>query len=135
MVKFCILVEGGPGAAFEAQQFFWNGNYVIPVRATGGAAGGLFNVPQAIFQRPPTIDESDWSVLGNKEATPTQVASSLVHIIKTLIYEEMRAGQWSPRSKKRKSPTMERRATYTFTHKRMASSPAEEAMQRTLSDS
>ena len=26
VVDLCILVEGGPGAAFEAQQFIWNGN-------------------------------------------------------------------------------------------------------------
>ena len=102
VVKTCVLVEGGPGAAFEAQQFFWNGNYVIPVRVTGGAAMGLFNVPQAIFQRPPAIDASDWSVLGNKEATPTQVAAAIVRIIRTLNFDEKGVGPRTPGIRRRK---------------------------------
>ena len=114
VVKVAILVEGGPGAAFEAQQFSWNGNYIIPVRMTGGAAGGLFNVPEAIFQRPPAIDQSDWSVLGNSEATPTQVASALVRIVKTLHFVE-RAGCRSPGNKRAESRGgVQRSETYTY---------------------
>lgn len=41
---------GGPGAAYEAQQFTWNDHVVIPISSTGGAAGGLFNVPDKIFE-------------------------------------------------------------------------------------
>ena len=102
VVKICVLIEGGPGAAFEAQQFSWNGNYVIPVRVTGGAAGGLFNVPQAIFQRPPAINESDWSVLGNNEATSSQVAAAVVRIIRTLNFDELRAGHRTKRAEFRR---------------------------------
>ena len=93
VVKLCILIEGGPGAAFEAQQFYWNGNYIIPVRVTGGAASGLFNTPQNIFQRLPAIDESDWSVLGNSEATPSEVAAAVVRIIRTLNFDAAGAGR------------------------------------------
>ena len=93
VVRVCILIEGGPGAAFEAQQFSWNGNYIIPVKVTGGAAGGLFNVPQSIFQRPPAIDESDWSVLGNSEVTCSEIAAAVVRIIRTLNFEPAVSGR------------------------------------------
>ena len=84
VIDLCILVEGGPGAAFEAQQFTWNGNRVIPIKVTGGAAGGSFNVPTAILIRPPGVSDSDWSLLGNKSATPSQIASAVVRIVQTL---------------------------------------------------
>ena len=87
VVGVCVLVEGGPGAAHEAQQFSWAGSYIVPVRMTGGAAGGLFNVPQTIFQRPPAITEDDWSMLGNSEATPTEIAAAIVRIVRTLNIE------------------------------------------------
>ena len=83
VVDTCILVEGGPGAAFETQQFTWNGNRVIPVKVTGGAAGGSFNVPQAIFSNPPNVLESDWALLSNSEATPTEIAAAIVRIVRT----------------------------------------------------
>ena len=87
LVGVCVLIEGGPGAAFESQQFSWNGNYVVPVKATGGAAGGLFNVPQTIFHRPPVVDESDWLLLGNGEAAAGDIAAALVRIIRTLTFD------------------------------------------------
>ena len=137
VVKLCVLIEGGPGAAFEAQQFSWNGNTVIPVGVTGGAATGLFNVPQSIFQRPPVIDASDWSLLSNKEATPTQIADTIVRIIRTLIFTELGAGPRTPGMKQRKwvgfrsgiqrSETVPRQTTPT-------SSPTQ-PMKRTFSDS
>ncbi|EDV20851.1 uncharacterized protein TRIADDRAFT_60787 [Trichoplax adhaerens] len=49
-ISICILIEGGPGAAHEAEQFCWNDHTVIPIKVTGGAAGGKFNVPQQIFE-------------------------------------------------------------------------------------
>ena len=84
VIDTCILVEGGPGAAFEAQQFTWNGNRVIPVKVTGGAAGGSFNIPQSIFTKPPNVLESDWSLLGSSKATPTEIAAAIVRIVRTL---------------------------------------------------
>jgi len=45
-----VVFGGGPGAAYEAQQFTWNDHVVIPISSTGGAAGGLFNVPEKIFE-------------------------------------------------------------------------------------
>ena len=84
VIDLCILVEGGPGAAFEAQQFTWNGNRVIPIKVTGGAAGGSFNVPPAILIRPPGILESDWSLLGDESASPAHIASAVVRIVQTL---------------------------------------------------
>ena len=84
VVDLCILVEGGPGAAFEAQQFIWNGNRVIPIKVTGGAAGGSFNVPPAILIRPPDVPESNWSLLGDKSASPSDIASAVVRIVQIL---------------------------------------------------
>lgn len=43
-------MTGGPGAAHEAEQFAWNDHVVVPVKSTGGAAGGKFNVPRKIFE-------------------------------------------------------------------------------------
>ena len=135
VVKFCVLVEGGPGAAFEAQQFCWNGNYVIPVRVTGGAAGGLFNVPQAIFQKPPCIDGSVWSVLGDQEATPIQVARGLVHIVHTLIQEELKLVSYMVPGGKKGAMAKTIHRSATFPHRHPAAFPAEETAQRTLSES
>ena len=84
VIDLCVLVEGGPGAAFEAQQFTWNGNRVVPIKVTGGAAGGSFNVPPAILIRPTGVSESDWSLLGDKSASPADIASAIVRIIQTL---------------------------------------------------
>ena len=84
VIDLCVLVEGGPGAAFEAQQFIWNGNRVIPIKVTGGAAGGSFNVPPAILIRPPGVPESDWSLLSDKHASASDIASAVVRIVQSL---------------------------------------------------
>ena len=89
VVKTCILIEGGPGAAFEAQQFVWNGHHVIPIRITGGAAGGAFNVPPVILVRPPGVESSDWSILGNESSSPSDVASAVVRIMRTLKSQDL----------------------------------------------
>ena len=44
------MSPGGPGAAHEVEQFAWNDHVVIPIRSTGGAAGGKFSVPGKIFE-------------------------------------------------------------------------------------
>lgn len=84
VVRICVLIEGGPGAAFEAQQFVWNGHHVIPIRITGGAAGGSFNVPSIVLIRPPNVMESDWSVLGDESSSPSDIGSAVVRIVRTL---------------------------------------------------
>lgn len=35
LLNTCLLIEGGPGAAHEAQEFAWNDHYVIPIASTG----------------------------------------------------------------------------------------------------
>ena len=84
VIDLCILIEGGPGAAFEAQQFTWNGNRVIPIKVTGGAAGGSFNVPPVILIRPPGVSDSDWMLLGDEKASPAKIASAVVRIVQTM---------------------------------------------------
>lgn len=84
VIEVCILVEGGPGAAFEAQQFTWNGNRVIPVKVTGGAASGLFNIPPSVLAKPPNVTESDWASLGDPSATSSDIAAALFQIVQTV---------------------------------------------------
>jgi len=43
-------ITGGPGAAHEVEQFAWYDHVVIPIKSTGGAAGGKFKVPDKIFE-------------------------------------------------------------------------------------
>ena len=89
VVKTCILIEGGPGTAFEAQQFMWNGHHVIPIRITGGTAGGAFNVPSVILECPPSVESSDWSTLRDECSSPSDVASAVVRIIRTLKSQDL----------------------------------------------
>ena len=81
VLEVCVLVEGGPGAAFEAEQFSWNGHLVIPVPVTGGAASGLFSVPQSLFIRPPGVVEADWLSLKDDSISPSEVAAAIARII------------------------------------------------------
>ena len=84
VIDLCILIEGGPGAAFEAHQFSWSEHTVIPVQATGGAASGKFNVPPAIFMKPDPVQESDWSILSNVGAKHEEIAVALVNIVNSI---------------------------------------------------
>ncbi|KAI0229861.1 hypothetical protein LSAT2_019732 [Lamellibrachia satsuma] len=77
----CILLEGGPRAAHEAQEFAWNEHVVIPIKCTGGAAGGKFGVPEEIFKVPPGVNETDWATLSDKKPSPEQLAQSVRNII------------------------------------------------------
>ncbi|KAK6185756.1 hypothetical protein SNE40_007918 [Patella caerulea] len=81
----CILIEGGPGSAHETEQFVWNDRVVIPVRCTGGAAGGKFNVPDKIFQLPQGVNEEDWLKLSSKNISPDQIGQSVTNIVESLL--------------------------------------------------
>ena len=85
VLEVCILVEGGPGAAFEAEQFSWNGHLVIPVPVTGGAASGMFDAPQSIFTRPLGVEEADWSSLKDDSLSPSQIAAAMVRIVEAVL--------------------------------------------------
>ncbi|XP_071090137.1 uncharacterized protein [Haliotis cracherodii] len=80
----CILIEGGPGAAHEAEQFVWNDHVVIPVRCTGGAAGGKFNIPDKIFEIPQGVSEYDWKVLAQSDVSPREIGQSVSRIVQAL---------------------------------------------------
>ncbi|XP_064603291.1 uncharacterized protein LOC135468797 isoform X2 [Liolophura sinensis] len=80
----CVLVEGGPGSAHEAEQFAWSDRIVIPIRATGGAAGGLFGVPQKIFKVPQCVSEDDWTILSQKTCSPTEIGNAVSRIISSI---------------------------------------------------
>lgn len=80
-IDLCVLIEGGPGAAFEAHQFSWNDHTVIPIKVTGGAAGGKFDVPQTIFIKPAHVSDTEWTTLQDKKATSTDIANAVANII------------------------------------------------------
>lgn len=80
-LDLCLLIEGGPGAAFEAHQFSWNDHTVIPIKVTGGAAGGKFNVPQTIFIKPAHVSDTEWTMLQDKKASPTDIAKAVASIV------------------------------------------------------
>ena len=81
VLDVCILVEGGPGAAFEAHQFSWNDHTVVPIRITGGAASGKFNIPSTIFLKPENVNETDWEILQDEKASPVDIAKSIARIV------------------------------------------------------
>ncbi|XP_071947692.1 uncharacterized protein [Antedon mediterranea] len=80
----CILIEGGPGAAHEAEQFAWSEHVVIPVKCTGGAAGGKFNVPEKIFKVPDGVSSDDWELLGDKNAGIDEIGDAVARIVVAL---------------------------------------------------
>ncbi|XP_077992393.1 uncharacterized protein LOC144446494 isoform X2 [Glandiceps talaboti] len=77
----CILVEGGPGAAHEAEEFAWNDHTVIPIKCTGGAAGGKFNVPSKIYEVPNGVKVEDWQLLGNQGADPCVIGEAVRKVV------------------------------------------------------
>nr|XP_006825953.1 PREDICTED: uncharacterized protein LOC102806317 [Saccoglossus kowalevskii] len=77
----CILVEGGPGAAHEAEEFAWNDHTVIPIKCTGGAAGGKFNVPSKIFEVPSGVKIEDWQLLGNQGVSPAEIGEAAARVV------------------------------------------------------
>jgi len=45
------------------------------------SSGGKFHVPSSIFQRPPGVTESLWSVLSDESATVADIIDSLIQIV------------------------------------------------------
>ena len=126
VLDLCVLIEGGPGAAFEAQQFVWNGNCVIPVKVTGGAAGGSFNVPKTIVNKPPNVAESDWTMLGDSNASPVNIAASVCRIVTAIKCSTVNL-QTAKRGVIKRSETLP--ADYSI------EDPSMHPMKRTFSDS
>ncbi|XP_063963431.1 uncharacterized protein LOC129273642 isoform X2 [Lytechinus pictus] len=80
----CIIVEGGPGAAHEAEEFTWSDHTVIPIKCTGGAAGGKFKVPHKIFELPPGVNRDDWQLLSNKSVSAVEIGAAVARIVRAL---------------------------------------------------
>ncbi|XP_070211495.1 uncharacterized protein [Littorina saxatilis] len=83
--EICILIEGGPGAAHEAEEFVWNDRTVIPLSCTGGAASGKFSVPQKMFEIPQGVSSKDWQAITKQDLTPDQVAECVTRIVTSLL--------------------------------------------------
>lgn len=84
--EICILIEGGPGAAHEAEEFVWNDRTVIPLSCTGGAASGKFSVSQKMFEIPRGVNSQDWQALTSSDLTPDQVAACVARIVSSLLH-------------------------------------------------
>lgn len=54
---------------------------MIPIKSTGGAAGGEFDVPSKIFSCPNGVRENQWSILLESNATPVQIAKAVINVI------------------------------------------------------
>ncbi|KAH9527297.1 hypothetical protein DERF_001323 [Dermatophagoides farinae] len=96
MLDTALLIGGDKDAAREIEEFIWNDHFVIPIKSTGGAAGGEFEVPQKMFTCPIGVDENRWAVLSQTDATPRDVAKAVVDIIfqlKKAIYEHASSRQ------------------------------------------
>ena len=84
VIPLCVLIEGGSGASFEANQFLHNLHTVIPIKVTGGAAGGKFDSPRGLSIIPRGVKEVDWKTLEDASASPTAIAEAVTRIINSL---------------------------------------------------
>ncbi|XP_076461074.1 uncharacterized protein LOC143293748 [Babylonia areolata] len=103
--EICILIEGGPGAAHEAEEFVWNDRTVIPLRCTGGAASGKFSVPQKMFEKPQGVSSQDWQALTNPDLTPDKVAECVARIVSSLLLHLSASKQQAADSTPTPTPT------------------------------
>lgn len=85
VLHYCLLIEGDATAACEAANFVWNGGIVLPIQSTGGAAGGLFDVPDQILQRPAAVSVDDWTVLLDERASAVLIAESVARCVLALM--------------------------------------------------
>ena len=72
-----LAIEGGPGTVHEGQVALGRGAVVIPVGRSGGYAGKLYPT----LHRPAFAPEQCWKVLGNPDATPTDVATAVYDVV------------------------------------------------------
>ena len=78
-----LAIEGGPGTVHEAQVALSRGAVIIAVGRSGGHAGDLY--PKLV--RPDIASEKNWSILGNPEGKPEQVAQAVYETVMTGLKE------------------------------------------------
>jgi hypothetical protein len=84
-----VLIEGGPGSVHEVEIALRSGGWVIPLKITGGAAGGMFGVAQAIFTKPEPVQQEDWTkVLEGENESPEAIADAILRIYSSLTESE-----------------------------------------------
>ena len=76
-----VLIEGGDGAAHEAQAVLDAGHVLVPVVCTGGAAAGMFCAPmlaERMRAKPDVVglDADDWALVTDPYACPTPTVAS-----------------------------------------------------------
>ncbi|CAG5114983.1 unnamed protein product, partial [Candidula unifasciata] len=85
--QICLLIEGGPDASHEVEEFVWNDHIIIPVycayetdtireecRATG-----------KMFPLPPGVSEWDWKCLNDRTTSVEGVGAAVKNIIADLL--------------------------------------------------
>ncbi|CAD5116507.1 DgyrCDS5384 [Dimorphilus gyrociliatus] len=76
----CILIGGGPELAKEIDHFVWSEKVVLPIRKTGGAADGKYDISPKIFDLPVAVSLEDWSVLLDDQASPERIGKAVAKI-------------------------------------------------------
>jgi len=86
-----ITIEGGPSVAEEAQIVQARGGFVLPLRRSGWASGGMFGFPGEALNRPSFASEDHWEQLGSKTTPMGSSAAALVAVIVAFADEHHRA--------------------------------------------
>jgi predicted Rossmann-fold nucleotide-binding protein/ankyrin repeat protein len=82
--KVYVVMEGGPGTTDEAVKALERGAVVIPIRRSGGAAGGMFNFPLRECKKPDSVADADWAQLSSdSESSPFEVAAAVARMVAT----------------------------------------------------
>eukprot|EP00927_Polykrikos_kofoidii_P023049 TRINITY_DN21342_c0_g1_i1.p1 TRINITY_DN21342_c0_g1~~TRINITY_DN21342_c0_g1_i1.p1 ORF type:complete len:2035 (-),score=330.97 TRINITY_DN21342_c0_g1_i1:125-6229(-) len=82
-----VVIEGGPGVAFEARSALLRGAAILPLKRAGGAGGGLFDFPMEALQRPPCASEEQWSLMGRADVSVEESAAAAVQVVKAFVME------------------------------------------------
>jgi len=82
-----VTVEGGPGVAQEARDAVQRGARVLSLRRTGGASSGMFDFPPAALEKPPSVSEEHWALLGDAQAPVEASADAAMTILRNLVAE------------------------------------------------
>ncbi|RWS10459.1 uncharacterized protein B4U79_17615 [Dinothrombium tinctorium] len=79
----CILIGENSEEIFQVEEFLlWNDHNVIPVISRGSALNDCFHFPFKMVEESFNIREEDRRNLVDREASPEQVAKSVVEVVK-----------------------------------------------------
>ncbi|XP_055336686.1 uncharacterized protein LOC129587114 [Paramacrobiotus metropolitanus] len=86
--RICILIDGDSHAAHLATESKWEGNTVLPVVKTGGAAGGDYDF--RMEKAPADVSDAHWQLLQSLDASDRDLAMTIRLIVKKLFGEGLK---------------------------------------------